>query len=113
MIVVIRPHFPNELVPKRLPMSKPSLSDLRAFIAVADHRSFQRAADVLGVARPSLSHTIRDLEDSLGVRLFHRTTRSVSLTEAGRRLEWRLHPLMHDLDAALEDVTGAQGNLQG
>lgn len=94
-------------------MSKPTLSDLRAFIAVAEHRSFRRAADLLGLARPSLSHTIRGLEDSLGVRLFHRTTRSVSLTEAGKRLLDRLDPLMHDLDLALEEVTGEQGHLQG
>ena len=94
-------------------MSKPTLSDLRAFIAVAEHRSFRRAADFLGIARPSLSHAIRGLEDSLGVRLFHRTTRSVALTEAGTRLLGRLDPLMHDLDAALEDVTGEQGHLQG
>ncbi|GAA5233298.1 LysR family transcriptional regulator [Verticiella sediminum] len=94
-------------------MGKPTLSDLRAFMAVAEHRSFRRAADFLGIARPSLSHAIRGLEDSLGVRLLHRTTRSVSLTEAGERLLGRLDPVMHGLDAALEEVTGEQGNLQG
>ncbi|MCG8157306.1 LysR family transcriptional regulator [Brenneria goodwinii] len=94
-------------------MSKPTLADLKAFMAVAEHRSFRRAADLLGIARPSVSHTIQSLENSLGVRLFHRTTRSVSLTEVGKRLLGRLDPLMRDLDAALEEVTGEQGNLQG
>lgn len=82
-------------------------------MAVAEHRSFRRAADFLEIARPSLSHAIRGLEDRLGVRLFNRTTRSVALTEAGTRLLGRLDPLLHDLDAALEDITGEEGHLQG
>jgi DNA-binding transcriptional LysR family regulator len=94
-------------------MSKPTLTDLRAFMAVAEHRSFRRAADLLGLTRSSLSHAVRGLEDSLGARLLNRTTRSVSLTEAGERLLGRLDPLMSDLNAALEDVAGAQGHPLG
>jgi DNA-binding transcriptional LysR family regulator len=94
-------------------MSKSTLTDLRAFMAVAEHRSFRRAADLLGLTRSSLSHAVRGLEDSLGARLLNRTTRSVSLTEAGERLLGRLDPLMSDLNAALEDVAGAQGHPLG
>ena len=94
-------------------MNKPTLTDLRAFMAVAEHRSFRQAADLLGITRSTLSHAIRGLEDSVGARLLHRTTRSVSLTEAGKRLLGRLDPLMSDLDAALEEVAGAQGHTTG
>ena len=94
-------------------MNKPTLSDLRAFMAVAEHRSFRRAADLLGITRSTLSHAVRGLEDSVGARLLHRTTRSVSLTEAGERLLGRLDPLMSDLDAALEEVAGEQGHTTG
>jgi DNA-binding transcriptional LysR family regulator len=94
-------------------MSKPTLTDLRAFMAVAEHRSFRRAADLLGITRSTLSHAVRGLEDGLGARLLHRTTRSVSLTEAGERLLGRLDPLMSDLDAALQEVAGEQGRPTG
>ncbi|WP_158907018.1 LysR family transcriptional regulator [Burkholderia sp. L27(2015)] len=94
-------------------MSKPTLTDLRAFMAVAEHRSFRRAADLLGITRSTLSHAVRGLEDSLGARLLHRTTRSVSLTEAGERLLGRLDPLISDLDAALQEVAGEQGHPTG
>ncbi|MFM0335374.1 LysR family transcriptional regulator [Paraburkholderia fungorum] len=94
-------------------MSKPTLNDLRAFMAVAEHRSFRRAADLLGITRSTLSHAMRGLEDSLGTRLLHRTTRSVSLTEAGERLLGRLGPLVDDLDATLEEVASAQGHPLG
>ena len=82
-------------------------------MAVAEHRSFRRAADLLGVTRSSLSHTVRGLEDRLSARLLHRTTRSVSLTEAGDRLLKRLAPLMTDLAAVLGDVAGEQGRPMG
>uniref|UniRef100_E1TEL6 Transcriptional regulator, LysR family n=1 Tax=Burkholderia sp. (strain CCGE1003) TaxID=640512 RepID=E1TEL6_BURSG len=94
-------------------MSKPTLDDLRAFMAVAEHRSFRRAADLLGVTRSTLSHAMRGLEDNLSTRLLHRTTRSVSLTEAGESLLRRIGPLVGDLDTALEEVAGAQGNPRG
>ncbi|WP_235035166.1 LysR family transcriptional regulator [Roseomonas sp. 18066] len=92
---------------------KPRLADLTAFAMVAEQRSFRRAADALGLAPSSLSHAIAGLERQLGLRLFHRTTRSVGLTEAGERLLARLGPLLQGLDAAVEEVTGLDGAPQG
>jgi len=88
------------------PMTKPSLADLTAFAAVAQHRSFRAAADALGVSRSSLSHALRGLEQQLGVRLLHRTTRSVAPTEAGQQLLQRLAPMLRDLDDMLASVSG-------
>lgn len=85
-------------------MTRPTLNDLSAFAAVATHRSFRRAADELGLSPSALSHTIRTLERNLGVRLLHRTTRSVSATEVGQHLLTRLGPVMQDLDTALGEV---------
>lgn len=79
-------------------------SDLRAFVAVAEQGSFSRAAEQLGLSPSSLSQTIRTLEERLGVRLLHRTTRSVALTEAGERLLNRVRPALSELDAAVADV---------
>ncbi|MBU5885571.1 LysR family transcriptional regulator, partial [Vibrio cholerae O1] len=59
------------------------------------------------VTRSSLSHTLRALESKLSTRLLHRTTRSVSLTEAGEQFLARLNPLLGDLSQLLEDVAGA------
>lgn len=85
-------------------ISKPTLNDLTAFAAVASHRSFRKAALELGLSPSSLSHTLRTLEQTVGVRLLNRTTRSVSLTEAGARFLSRLGPALRDLDAALGEV---------
>ena len=73
-------------------MYRGDLADLRAFVAVADRLSFRAAAAHLGVTPSALRHSMRQLEERLGVRLLHRTTRSVSLTDAGRRLLDRLRP---------------------
>ncbi|MEI4488897.1 LysR family transcriptional regulator [Frigidibacter sp. MR17.14] len=67
-------------------MSKTDLNDLAWFRVVAEERSFTKAAARLGVAQSTLSHTIKRLETGLGLRLLHRTTRSVSPTQAGERL---------------------------
>jgi DNA-binding transcriptional LysR family regulator len=67
-------------------MPRQNINDLLAFLAVAKERSFTRAAAQLGVSQSALSHTIRGLEERLGVRLLARTTRSVAPTEAGERL---------------------------
>jgi DNA-binding transcriptional LysR family regulator len=80
------------------------LADLSAFIAVADHLSFRAAALRLGVTPSALSHSMRQLEERLKVRLLHRTTRSVSLTDAGLRLLERLRPAMDQVAGALEDL---------
>jgi len=94
-------------------MAKPSISDLTAFIAVASHRSFRGAADELGTAPSTLSHAMRALEERLGVRLLHRTTRSVSPTEAGAQLLARLQPALAALDDALDSVAGFRGKVAG
>lgn len=94
-------------------MAKPTLTDLKAFSAIAAHRSFRRAADELGASRSSLSHTMTALERDLGVRLLHRTTRSVSPTEAGERLLARLTPALRDLDGALDAVAEDRGRPSG
>ncbi len=84
--------------------SKPTLADLTAFSAIVAHRSFRKAADELGLSPSTLSHMMRALEHMIGVRLLHRTTRSVSATEAGERLVTRLQPVLRDLDRALQEV---------
>lgn len=95
------------------PVKTPTLSDLKAFMAVAEQRSFRRAADLSGVTRSTLSHAIRALEARLGVRLLHRTTRSVSLTTAGEQLLRRITPYLSGLEQALEEAADAQGSLLG
>jgi DNA-binding transcriptional LysR family regulator len=85
-------------------MDRGDLADLTAFVAVADHLSFRAAASQLGVTPSALSHSMRQLEERLGVRLLHRTTRSVSLTDAGRRLLDRLRPAIDQIAGALEDL---------
>lgn len=90
-------------------MPRPSLNDLAAFAAVAEHRSFRKAADALGVSRSALSHTLLGLERNLGVRLLNRTTRSVAPTEAGAVLLTQLDPVLRDLDAALDMLADARG----
>ncbi|PJI43414.1 LysR family transcriptional regulator [Ferrovibrio sp.] len=91
-------------------MIRPSFNDLSAFVAVATHHSFRRAADELGTAPSTLSHAMRALEERLGVRLLNRTTRSVSPTEAGFRLLERLQPALASLDEALDSVAAFQGS---
>src|ERR1700733_4756489 len=80
------------------------LANLTAFVAVADQRSFRAAASRLGVTPSALSHSMRLLEERLGVRLLHRTTRSVSVTDAGLRLLERLRPAIDQISGALEDL---------
>jgi len=94
-------------------MVRPSLNDLAAFTAVAGHLSFRRAADVMGVSRSALSHTIIGLEGKLGIRLFDRTTRRVSLTQAGARMLARLPPVLQDLDQALDALSEERGTPTG
>ena len=85
-------------------MYRGNLADLTAFVAVADRLSFRAAASQLGVTPSALSHSMRQLEERLGMRLLHRTTRSVSLTDAGRRLLDRLRPAINEIADALEDL---------
>jgi len=85
-------------------MQRDHLDDLNAFLAVARERSFTRAAARLGVSQSALSHTMRELEARLGVRLLTRTTRSVAPTEAGERLLREVGPRLEDIEAALTAV---------
>src|SRR5260370_10717832 len=81
-----------------------NLADLTAFVAVADRLSFRAAASRLEVTPSALSHSMRQLEERLGVRLLHRTTRSVSVTDAGLRLLEQLRPAIQQIAGALEDL---------
>lgn len=85
------------------------IAELRAFAAVCEHRSFTRAAAHLGMSGSALSQVIRTLEERLGTRLLHRTTRSVAPSEAGERLLAGLLPALHDLEAAVLAVTAHDG----
>jgi DNA-binding transcriptional LysR family regulator len=85
-------------------MRRNDFADLTAFVSVATRLSFRAAAAQLGVTPSALSHTVRQLEERLGVRLLHRTTRSVSPTDAGLRLLERLRPAMDEVTTALEDL---------
>jgi DNA-binding transcriptional LysR family regulator len=79
-------------------MQRGTLDQLAAFVAVARHRSFTAAAAKLGVSQSALSHTIRELEERLGVRLLTRTTRSVSATDAGERLLRNIGPRFDEIE---------------
>jgi DNA-binding transcriptional LysR family regulator len=82
-----------------------NLNDLTGFLAVANERSFTRAAAKLGVSQSALSHTVRDLEERLGVRLLTRTTRSVAPTAAGERLLHTLGPRFAEIESELEALS--------
>src|ERR671926_1081237 len=86
-------------------MPRENVNDLLVFLAVARERSFTRAAAKLGVSQSALSHTMRQLEARLGLRLLTRTTRSVSPTEAGERLLQSVGPHLDDIEAELEHLT--------
>ena len=94
-------------------MQRAAVSDLSAFVAVATHRSFSRAAAELGLLPSALSHTVRSLEERLDLRLLNRTTRSVAPTEAGERLLERLRPALRDIDDALEDANAFRAKPAG
>jgi DNA-binding transcriptional LysR family regulator len=82
-------------------MRRENINDILAFLAVARERSFTRAAAKFGISQSALSHTIRGLEERLGIRLLTRTTRSVAPTEAGERLVRTLGPRFEEIDAEL------------
>lgn len=85
-------------------MKREEISDLLAFLAVAEERSFTRAAMRLGTSQSALSHTISRLEARLGLRLLTRTTRSVAPTAVGERILQTLRPAISGLDAVLADL---------
>lgn len=90
-------------------MIETELNALAALLMVADAKSFTKAAQALGVSPSALSHTVRGLEERLGVRLLARTTRSVAPTHAGEQLLARLRPAIQDLRGALDTVSGLSG----
>jgi len=94
-------------------MARIQLTELTAFVAVAEHSSFTKAAAQVGIALPTMSQTIRSLEEQLGVRLFNRTTRSVALTEAGERLLAEIQPVLDGMDHAIESVSSFRDKPMG
>ena len=94
-------------------MPKENLADLQAFVTVAQARSFTRAAAQLGVSRSALSHAMTALEARLGVRLLSRTTRAVSVTEAGARLLAVAASRIADIEAELVSLTALRDQPAG
>ena len=94
-------------------MVRDELSVLSAFMAVAEERSFTRAAKQLNISTSGLSHAIRRLEEQIGVRLLTRTTRSVSPTEAGEQLLAHLRPALADIRGTLTALSGLQAKAIG
>ncbi len=86
-------------------MNEPNLSDLEVFVAVARARSFRGAASQRNASPSALSAALKRLEAQLGVRLLHRNTRSVSLTEAGERLLGKLLPAFKDIAEAVDVIS--------
>jgi DNA-binding transcriptional LysR family regulator len=88
-------------------------AELSAFVAVAEQRSFKKAAAQLGISRPGISEMVRSLEERLGVRLLNRTTRSVALTEAGERLLAEAEPILDGLEKAVDHVNALRDKPSG
>jgi DNA-binding transcriptional LysR family regulator len=94
-------------------MYRPGLNDLDAVVAIARKASFRAAALELGMSTTALSNAIGKLEADLGVRLFNRTTRSVSLTDAGRLFIEQVGPALQDIHSAMEAVRSQQATPSG
>jgi DNA-binding transcriptional LysR family regulator len=94
-------------------MYRPGLSDLDAVVAIAREGSFRAAASALGMSTTALSNAVAKLEAKLGVRLFNRTTRSVSLTDAGRAFVEQVSPALRDIHGAMDAVRSQQATPSG
>ena len=81
-----------------------TIRQLRVFVAVAQHGSFSQAGQSIGLSQSAVSHSIKELEAEMGIRLLDRTTREVMLTEAGQQLATRLERLLEELNTTLLDV---------
>jgi DNA-binding transcriptional LysR family regulator len=92
---------------------QPDLNALAVFALVAEEKSFRAAADRMGVTRSAVSQTIRRLEETLGIALVSRTTRSVALTEAGERLYAEAAPALRDVQGAIEAAANLRGRPRG
>src|SRR5882757_732700 len=94
-------------------MDRDLLGHLPIIVCVARHRSFAASAAELGMSPSAVSHAVRSVEDRLGIPLFARTTRSVSLTEAGARFIGGVEPALTDLAKAVEGLTAERGEVTG
>src|SRR3954471_13304705 len=94
-------------------MRRGELNDLLWFLAVAEERSFTRAAAKLGTSQSTLSHTIKQLEARLGLRLLTRTTRSVAPTEVGQKLIQSMAPRIGEIETELEDLMALRDKPSG
>src|ERR1700726_2725649 len=94
-------------------MQRGHLDDITAFLAVARERSFTKAAAKLGVSQSALSHTIREVEERLGIRLLTRTTRNVAPTDAGERLISTIGPRLEEIEAELASLSELRGKPAG
>ncbi|WP_313615639.1 LysR family transcriptional regulator [Agrobacterium sp.] len=94
-------------------MNRVQLSQLAVLATVAEEKSFRKAAAELGIAPSAVSHAVSALEASLGLRLLHRTTRSVSPTEEGRRLLETLAPALSDIDTVISTLAEQGGRPAG
>ena len=94
-------------------MAREQFNDLLWFLAVAEERSFTRAAAKLGIAQSTLSHTIKRLETRMGIRLLTRTTRNVAPTEAGERLRLTLAPRIAEIETEIAALTALRDRPAG
>lgn len=94
-------------------MDREDWAALASFAVVAEERSFTRAAARLGVTASALSHTVRRLEERLGVQLLARSTRSVSSTQPGEKLLLRLNPAIGEISRAVEELGASAGRPAG
>ncbi|MEU7167668.1 LysR substrate-binding domain-containing protein [Streptomyces morookaense] len=92
---------------------QPSLAQLRAFVAVAEHLHFRDAATAIGMSQPALSGAVSALEESLGIQLLERTTRKVLLSPAGERLAARARTVLDAVGAFLEEADAARAPFTG
>lgn len=93
--------------------NRATLQELEIFAAIARHLNFRKAAAERNVTPSTLSHTMTQLEQRIGVRLLHRTTRNVSLTEAGRAFLLRIEPALVDLSCAVDDLNNWRADPRG
>src|SRR5215467_6599211 len=93
--------------------NRTDLAELEVFLAIVRAGGFRRAAVILGVSASALSHAMKSLEERLGVRLLHRTSRSVHLTAAGEMLAHELEPRFRGIEAAIEGLNEFRGHIVG
>ncbi|MFH8607967.1 LysR substrate-binding domain-containing protein [Streptomyces sp. NPDC018029] len=92
---------------------QPSLAQLRAFAAVAEHLHFRDAAAAIGMSQPALSGAVAALEEALGVQLLERTTRKVLLSPAGERLSLRVKAVLGEVEALMEEADAVKAPFTG